>query len=180
MIMRYLISSACPKYRIASTGECIEECPTSSHYFSYKYSFELKNYKKENIEPLKYLYNNLCYEACPKNTLPNANKECICIKSYYKDKNNNIICLSDMNCNSEYPYINQDTKECFDSLEKCNYFFKDTCYSNNCPDGTVSLSSQIDEVKNYIREKLSINDDNLINKICICDITRSVWTNMNS
>ena len=63
----------------------------------------------------------------------------MCKNSFYKDNDENIVCLSDDNCPNEYPIQNKDTKECYESLEKCDYFFGDICYSNNCPSCKVSL-----------------------------------------
>ena len=41
---------------------------------------------------------------------------------------------------------NSVTKECFSSLDKCDHFFGNECYSE-CPDGTIDLYSQLEEVK---------------------------------
>ena len=173
------ISSTCSNYKIHSTGECINECPSTSPYYSYEYNAVSGLYERVNYLPPKYSFNKACYEQCPENTHNNENDECVCNNYYYKDNNQNLICLSEGSiCPNEYPYLNQDTNECFDSLEKCDYFFGDICYSNNCPSGKVSLSIQNMEIINYIKEKLSLNS-NLENKICICDTSNGVWSNIN-
>ena len=169
-------SSSCSKYRIFSTGECVNECPQTSPYYSYEYNEVTQKYEPAYYDPPKYLFNNICYEQCPDNSSPNANNECICNYYFYTKNNGDIFCLPDANCNSEYPHLNQDTKECFDSLENCNNFFGDICYSN-CPAGKVSLTSQGENIQNYIKEKLNLNSI-LANKICICDTTNGVWSNI--
>ena len=78
-----------------------------------------------------------------------------------------------MNCNSNYPYQNKDTNECYSSLSKCNYFFNNDCYENSCPTGKISLSSKSDTIKNYYKNILSL-EDSLVNKICICDTSQGV------
>ena len=173
------ISSICPKYKIAATGECIDACPTTTPYYSYEYSQATSRYEKVYFNVPIYLLGNKCYEQCPENSTPNANNECVCNNYFYKDNDGTVICLTNENCPSGYPYFNQDTKECFSSLENCNYFFDDNCYENNCPNNKVLLSLQSEEVKNYMKEKLSLNNI-LINKICICDTTNGVWSNINA
>ena len=174
------ITSACSNYKIASTGECIDTCPLTTPYYTYEYSEETSSYEKVFFTAPKYLFNNICYEQCPTDSSPNENNVCICDNYFYIDNTGNTICLPDENCPNDYPYLNQDTKECFSSLENCNYFFIDICYQSNCPSGKVLLSAQSEEVKNYIKEKLSLSDNNLVNKICICDISNSVWSNINA
>ena len=171
------ISSSCSKYKISSTGECVNECPLTTPYFSYEYNEESSTYERKNYNPPKYLFNNICYEQCPENSSPNGNNECICDANFYTDNDGNIFCLSEENCNEDYPYVNQDTKECFNYLEKCNYFFGGICY-NTCPRGKVALASQSETIKNYIKEKLSLNSV-LVNTICICDTSNGVWSNIN-
>ena len=172
------IASTCSKYKISTTGECINECPSISSYFTYEYNEVSSRYEQVPFNPPKYLFNNICYEQCPENSAPNENDECVCEFYYYKDISGNTICLSEeQNCPSDYSYLNHDTKECFDSLDKCDHFFGDICY-NNCPSDKILLSSQETNIKNYIKEKLSL-DDNLLNKICICDTTNGVWSNIN-
>ena len=171
-------SSICNKYKITSTGECIEECPKSSPYYYLEYNETEKTYIKLNTKPPKYLFNKMCYEECPENTSPNGSNICTCNNLYYKDNAGNIICISKENCIEEYPYLNRDTKECLESLEKCDYFLRDVCY-NDCPNDKILLANQNSNIKNYIKEKLFLND-NLVDKICICDINKSVWKKIES
>lgn len=172
------IASTCNKYKIASTGECVEECPLSSPYYLYEFNEDSQLNEKKYLDPPKYLFNNMCYEQCPENSLPNEdNNNCECENYYYIDNNGIINCLSGENCPGEYPYLNQDTKECFNSLDNCDYFFGDICY-NNCPSDKMQLSSQNENIKNYFKEKLSLSNT-LLNKMCICDIINGVWSNIN-
>ena len=171
------ISATCTDYQIAQTGECIQECPTTSPYFSYEYNEDSKLYEKVNYTPPQNKFYNKCYEECPENSSPNENKECSCNNFYYKDNSGNYNCLPDNNCPIEFPYLNTDSKECFDTLEKCPYFFNDICY-NNCPNDKLTLESQIQNIKDYYKSKLSLNND-LVDKICICDTSNEVWINNN-
>ena len=173
------MSSSCNKFKISSTGECVNECPTSSPYFKYEYNEETSLYEKVFYNPPKFLFNNICYEQCPENSSPDSNNECICNNYFYKNNIGDIVCLPDDNCINEYSFLNEDTKECFDSLEKCSYFFGDICYNDDCPNNKVLLETQSENVKNYIKEKLSLNN-NLINKICICDTSNGVWSNIDA
>ena len=171
------ISSTCANYKIATTGECIAQCPSTSPYYTYEYNETTESYDKVYFIP-KYSFNKICYEQCPENTSPNSNNECICDFYYYKDTEGNKFCYLENKCSEDYPYLNLDTLECIDSLENCNYFFENTCYEN-CPSGKIDLASQSNEVKNYIKEKLSLGE-NLVDKFCICDTTNSVWSNINN
>ena len=172
------ISSMCSNYKIASTGECIDACPENTPYYSYEYNETTHKFEQVAFNPPKYKYNNLCYEACPNNFTPDENNVCICSNSFYQDVEGNIVCLPDDNCSDEYPYLNQDSKECSSSLENCNYFAGDICY-NNCPNDKVLLSTLDENIINYIKEKLSL-DDNLSVKFCTCYITNGVWSNIDS
>ena len=174
------VATTCTKYKIASTGECINSCPTSSPYYTYEYNDVSSKWEPINNKPPKYLFENSCYEECPTNYSPDSDNNCICSNAFYKetvDGNENIICLSDFNCPTEYPHQNKDTNECLESLTNCDYFFGDDCYSN-VPSDKVLLSEQNEEVQNYIKEKLSL-EDNLVSKILICDVSNGVWSNIN-
>ena len=171
------ISSTCSAYRISTTGECVNQCPTTNTYYTYHYNEQILNYETVYDNVPKYLFNNVCYEQCPINSESNNANKCICTQAFYKEADNDehFVCLSDVNCTNEYPYQNKDTKECYESLEKCTYFFRDDCF-DNCPNGKVTLSSQSEDIKNYIKNILSL-DDTLKNKICVCDKNNSVWIN---
>ena len=175
------VATSCKKYKIASTGECVNSCPTStpSPYIYYTYNETTKTTETKYYDIPKYLYNNACYEKCPYNLKYDSNNNCICEKAYYKEnEGDSITCLSEDDCPSEYPYKNNETNECFKSLENCNYFFGDECY-NNCTSGKVALSGQTEEIKNYIKEKLSLNNT-MANRMCICDTSNGVWSNNNA
>ena len=175
---RIFISAKCSNYKIASTGECVDQCPSISPYYTYEYNLDTEIYYKIDYNPPKYSFNKICYEECPNNTEPDENYKCNCKYAFYKDSNEtNIICLTDEDCPSGYPYQNNATKECFSSLDKCVHFFRDDCYSE-CPDGKADLYSQTEEVKNYIKIILSLNDS-FVDKMCICDISNRVWSNNN-
>ena len=130
-----------------------------------------KNYK---------IFNNECYsEECPPNTKPDSNDNhlCICSYHYYNYSNNNTLnCFDEsISCeNNNYLYNNPNNNECYDSLEDCFekgnlFYFNNHCYKNGCPSGTIPLSSENETVQNYFKDQLSL-DNNLKNKICICDI----------
>jgi len=177
------ITYSCLKYKIKSTGECVEECPTSNFYYSFNYNEELNDYDKNIINLPKYLFNGICYEACPLNTIAdNENNICKCEFAFHID-DKKIICYEDNNCPSGYPYQNPDTKECYSSLDKCleknKFFFNNKCYTDQCPNQKLVLKNQTDKVKNYFINKLLI-DDSLADNLCICDFFNEVWTNISS
>jgi len=176
-------TNSCLKYQINSTGECVEECPTSNFYYSFNYNEELNDYDKKNINLPKYLFNDICYETCPFNTIvDNENNTCKCEFAFLID-DKKIICFDDNNCPSEYPYQNPDTKECYSSLDKCleknKFFFNNNCYTEKCPNQKLVLNNQNDIVKNYFINTLLI-DDSLIDNLCICDFNNEVWINISS
>ena len=189
------ISSSCTKYKIYSTGECVEECPTTSNYYSFKYNninfleitedITIQQYERTILSPPKYLFNKKCYDLCPSNSIPDdINNICKCEFAFIVDNSGEFICYPDNNCISNYPYQNPNTYECYSSLNHCftkgnNYFFNKYCYNNQCPENTISLSSKSDKIKNYYKNNLLL-DNNLLNKLCICDTTIGVWSNITS
>ena len=171
------IFSTCSNYKIAATGECVDECPLTSPYYTYVYNNVTQYYEKVPNKPPKYIYKGACHEECPNNYGVDNDNKCVCINAFYKASGDeDITCLPDDNCSNEYPYKNIDTKECYDSLDKCTHFFRDDCY-DSCPEGKVELSSQSSDIQNYIKEKLSL-DNSLVDKICVCDTTNGVWSNI--
>ena len=177
------ITSSCSKYKVNSTGECVEQCPTSNFYYSFTYNEILKDYEKNNLNSPKYLFNGICYEKCPISTVEDNIKN-ICKCEFAFSINDNIItCYDDNICITDNSYQNPDTKECFSSLDKCleknKFFFNNDCYTEKCPTNKISLYNQSEEVKNYF-SNISSLDNNLIDKICICDIKKGVWMNINS
>ena len=173
------ISNSCSTKKIDSTGECIDQCPDSSPFYSIEYDENEKKYtNKINLNPPKYLFNKKCLEECPSKTNPDTNNICKCQYAFHIE-NGKTICYDNLDCNINYPYQNKDTNECYSSLSKCNFFFNKNCYENSCPTGKISLSSLSDTIKNYYKNNLLL-DDSLANKICICDINQGVWSNITS
>ena len=173
------IPFTCSKNRIFSTGECIERCPISTSFSSFEYDLYSQKYiKGDNLIPPKYLFNKKCYEICPLNSIADdSNNICKCQFAFHIE-NEETICYPDLNCISDYPYKNNDTNECFSSLDKCNFFFNQYCY-NKCPEGKISLSSKSEEIQEYFKNNLLLLNNDLINKICICDInSNEVWNNI--
>lgn len=129
------------------------------------------------------IFNNECYNSCPDKTkLSEDGINCIC-SNYFFDENNVLNCFeSTETCETKsYPYSNPETYECFNDLEDCLsksnlFYFNKNCYKSQCPSDKISLSSITNQtIKNNLIEELSVSND-LINKICICDI---INTNIN-
>ena len=151
-------------------------------YYSFNYNEELKDYDKNFINLPKYLFNDVCYETCPFITIAdNENNICKCEFAFHID-DKKIICYDDNNCPSEYPYQNPDTKECYSSLDKCleknNFFFNNKCYTEQCPNQKLILKNQSEDVKKYFINILI--DENLVDRLCICDINNEAWINISS
>ena len=82
-----------------------------------------------------YFFNNECYEnSCPENTKLNesetSKKICICNNLYYLEDENEI-CINDIDCPDEYPFLKPGTKEC----SKCFFLYHEECISS-CPENT--------------------------------------------
>ena len=129
------------------------------------------------------VFNNECYSIeCPINTKLSNNDDysCVCSFFYYKFIiNNTLNCFENsITCeNKNYLYSNPETNECYDSLEDCFnkgniYYFNNECFKEGCPNGKIALSSTNEEIQNYFINELSL-EENLKNKICICDIINS-------
>ena len=173
------ISTSCSNNIIDSTGECIDQCPNSSPFYYIEYDENDKKFTiKYNLNPPQYLFNKKCLEECPLKTNSNSDNKCICQFAFHV-LNDETTCYDDLNCNINFPYQNKDTNECYSSLSKCNFFFNKDCYESNCPEGTIPLSSQSDTIKNYYKNNLFL-ENNLINKICICNTSQGVWSNITS
>jgi hypothetical protein len=68
-----------------------------------------------------------------------------------------------------------------DCFNKENYyFFNKNCYKNECPNDKIPLSNESNEIKDYYKKNLLLNDENLLDKLCICDINNGVWSNYTS
>ena len=124
------IPTTCTKYKIHSTGEYVDECPIISPFYSYEYNTETEDYSKnDNLIPPKYLFNKICYETCSSNANTIADNidniwKCEYAFLFQEDE---ITCYSDLNCISDYPYKNEDSNQCYSSLDECNYFFNNIC-----------------------------------------------------
>ena len=133
------------KLLVGDTMQCIDICPGG-----YEITF-----------------NNTCYKKCPDNTeeyTKDNEKSCICKNKWYKyeDKslnvNNTIICLEE--CPKDfYPYLNDDTRECLDDINKCidsnKKIFNNICYKE-CPS---SLKTKAKDGSSY----------------CECDKGQGLW-----
>ena len=87
---------------INSNNDCSNNC------FSKSMTLNLDERKCENqIQCSKYLYNNTCYEECPKRTKISSDNEQMCV---------------DLNCSK---YYNYEQNECIDEIED-GYYLNDT------------------------------------------------------
>ena len=174
---------------------CYEKCPLNSKLLNNnsqicecQYAWHKDNSTGEIIcynekfciyDEYKYFINetNECVHICPINFSVLDNQ---CINKcpyYYYNNNNNFICLEKYE-GLNYPYINPYTNECFINLEDCFsknnlFFFNQFCYKDRCPPNTIILSSINDQIiKSKLINDLSL-DNNLEDRICICDIINS-------
>ena len=153
--LSFSLIDSCPNYKINSTGECIDSCPTSSIYYEFvsvinstditKDNYNKDNYEINSISPPKYLFNKVCYDSCPLYTIPDElNNNCICKYSFHVD-NGKSICYEDYYCiNNTYKYYLNDSKECISS-NSCPtdyYQFNFQCYENQCPSKTNEISNK--------------------------------------
>ena len=176
--INFIESSSCPLYKIYSTGECVDECPTSDIYFSFDYDSISSNYTRTSIESPKYKFDKICYDKCPSLDLniDETNKVCKCKQTFHRE-NGEIKCDNSNNCSYSYPYKNLDTNQCYSSLNECHFYFNNFCY-DECPDDKIPLVSQKQAIRNYFVDKLSLNSY-LKDKLCICNITNGVWRKSN-
>ena len=63
-------------------------------------------------------------------------------------------------------------------LEKNNFFFNNKCYTEQCPNQKLILKNQSEDVKKYFINILI--DENLVDRLCICDINNEAWINISS
>ena len=161
--LSFSLIDSCQNYKINSTGECIDSCPTSSVYYEFisvinlteiiKDDYNKDNYEIKNISSPKYLFNKICYDSCPLYTIPDeSNNKCRCNYSFHVD-NEKLICYDDYYCiNNTYKYYLNDTKECISS-KSCPegyYQFNFQCYKNKCPSQTYEISNFIcQSIYNY-------------------------------
>ena len=78
-----------------------------------------------------YIFNKICYEHCPENSIQIENKnECKCINNYYIENEKNICLKINEKCPDNYSYLLIEKNEC---LKNCpiNYLtFNNTCIKN--------------------------------------------------
>ena len=149
-----IVDNCIGKNIIASTGECVSNCPTSTVFQKYNYIYRNftqqtynvmgKMYTLTNEAIPKYKLGNLCYEGCPSlTTTDNTNLLCKCKYSWEQNETTKeITCYSKDYCSSREYYYYNDTKEC--SLNSCreNYYqFGFECHKDKCPVNTTSISS---------------------------------------
>ena len=167
------ISSSCTSKQSLTNGECLNNCPYTDIYYNFEYNEVTGGYEKTIINSPKYLFNSKCYVDCPSNTISDdSNSVCRCLYAFHIN-NGETVCYSDSNCISDYPYKNLDSNQCYSSLNECIYFFNNDCY-NICPSGKVALNTKTEEIKEYFQNELAL-DNNLKDKLCICDTTNGVW-----
>ena len=140
----------CQNFKINTTGECIDDCPNETVYYSFidnNINLTEMTYNYLNIDtfiknitlPPKYLFNNKCYEECPLNSKPdNLNNICICEYAFHIENNITICYNVDYCIDNKYKYYLNDTKQCI-SDKQCPsgyYQFNFQCYKDNCPSDT--------------------------------------------
>ena len=128
------------------------------------------------------IFNNECYsQECPNNTKIDNNDEnkCVCSYYYYNYTNNTLNCFENLvTCESKnFTYSSPEIYECYNSLDDCFqkgnlFYFNNFCYKVQCPVGKIALSDINEQIKNYFINVLSLNDE-LKDKLCICDITKN-------
>ena len=110
-------------------------------------------------------FNNTCYkENCPTNsekiTIDSKNT-CKCSYNWYQYedkylKRDVIICLgTNIQCPKEYPYYDNEAKQCLDDLSKCENkkIYNNICY-DNCPENFNTIEKE---------------------GKCVCDISKGKW-----
>ena len=142
-------------FKINSTGECVDSCPSSSPYYSDTYTpIDFSQQTNENIKTSQYelkkisvpiySFNNICYEECPSNTQPNeSTKNCESLKAWHHDTALNKIEFyeEDYCLYNEYKYYVSDTKECRNGCPDGYFKFNFECYKDGCPSDTERISS---------------------------------------
>ena len=147
-------SSISKQFKINSTGECINECPTTSSYLVFQYTYvnftvqtnqnAEQQYKSSNENPPKYSFNNLCFSECPSLTkVKDSTNICDCLYAWHSNSNSEKFCHEGNNCiSNENKYYMDDTKECMENGCPDGYFqFNFICYKNSCPSNTNPSST---------------------------------------
>ena len=134
-------------YIIASTKECVTECPQTINYNSYEciyVNFTEQEYGMTldpqctltQLNPPKYYLGNYCYESCPTNSESiDLSNECKCLYAWHKNIiTQEIECYSEDYCKYDgYKYYLSDTKECTSGCPSGYHQFNFQCYSEGCP-----------------------------------------------
>ena len=159
--------------------ECMEqdkECPYDSHpYLIYQTKECVKD---ETFCENKYIFNFVCYDECPTNTIEPAdenNKNCECnpdagFWAKAKDQyGRNVLNCSLSSCGENKVYFNE-TKECVSSCEEISkYLYLGICYSE-CPPLTTKVNNEYScklstEFENPDLKSLLENVENKITEI---------------
>ena len=114
-----------------------QTCESQNYLYTYIETNECFSNKEECIDKGYKIFNNKCYNSCPKNTEENDDHICYCSVYSLFDENNLINCFeSEINCSSQDYYFNKETKECFISIDSCinnnKKIFGKECL-DNCP-----------------------------------------------
>ena len=145
------------KLKINENGECVDSCPKTTLYHTYKLneSFDYSKQEESYIgllypvykeSPPQYKFNKVCYTSCPKLTYYNRNAgECKCSYGWHYDSTlNESICYDKDYCLSIDYYYHTDDKECV--LNDCKegyYKINRECYKDKCPDNSKLISSEL-------------------------------------
>ena len=141
---------------------CLDEkaqCPDE-----YKYLIPDSNECVSGCEGYPLIFDNKCLTVCPTGmTKTEDEKSCKCSKYWYKTSENKYICLKENeNCNNNYPYLIEETKEC---VQKCNKTGYDIFYDNKCISSCGSNKILVDvELGNPLKD--------IALKTCRC---QNVW-----
>ena len=141
----FTLVDPCTSYKINSTRECIDTCPTTWIYYNFinkninltYITIDLinsDNYIDTNIFP-KYLFNGICYESCPLLTISDdINNRCSCEYAYHIENDLSIYYEEvDYWINSPYKYYLNDIKECISGNGGPSGYkqFNFQCYKNS-------------------------------------------------
>ena len=127
---------------INGTKQCVEYCPFDIY----------------TIE-----FGSLCIDKCPENAKL-INNKCTCVDLFY-EKEGQHFCLQ--NCNSEYPLLINETREC---VKRCpdNYvYYKDICY-NDCNNFKETIKFENINSTNHKIKLLNELYGKKGNNVCFC------------
>ena len=82
----------------------------------------------QNDSPFE--FDNKCLKECPQN-FETEERKCKCNNKWHKTSENDFHCYEQgKNCESNFPYLIEDTNECVNKCKGTNYevFYKDKCY----------------------------------------------------